>query len=121
VEWQVTETPPVPALEGGGGRELMRIVQECLANILHHAHATKVTFATQYVAETGTVRVTVRDDGRGFAGRPDRGTGGHGLANMQLRAQRLGGECSFTSDNGGTCVAIDLPTGRGRVNLRAAG
>lgn len=121
VEWQVTETPPVAALEGGGGRELMRIVQECLANILHHANATKVTFATQHIAHTGRVRVTVRDDGRGLAGKPDRGSGGHGLANMQLRAQRLGGELSLSSDDGGTCVAIDLPTGPGSAIPRPAG
>lgn len=121
VEWQVTETPPVPALEGGGGRELMRIVQECLANILHHAHATKVTFATQHLVEAGMVRVTVRDNGRGFASKPDSATGGHGLANMQLRARRLGGELSFTSDHGGTCVAIDLTAGHQSANLRTSG
>ena len=109
VEWQVNESPPLPTLEGGGGRELMRIVQECLANTFHHARATKVTFSTEHRADAGRVRVTIRDNGVGIAA-PQAGKGGHGLANMRTRAARLGGELVVESDSTGTAISINLPT-----------
>ena len=107
VEWKVAETPPLAVLEKGG-RELMRIIQEALNNILKHAHATRVVFETS--VEGDHVRVSLRDNGRGFAATAGtEGAVGHGLANMRLRAEKLGATLQFIGAPTGTEVRMRLP------------
>ncbi len=65
LEWNVGDTPLVPSLRGTGGPDLVRIVQEAINNVMHHAGATRITIATE--AEGGhAVVVSVIDDGRGM-------------------------------------------------------
>ena len=107
VEWKVAETPPLAVLEKGG-RELMRIIQEALNNILKHAHATRVVFETS--VDGDHVRVSLRDNGRGFAATAGtEGAVGHGLANMRLRAEKLGADFQVASDASGTEIRLTLP------------
>lgn len=121
VEWKVASTPPVPVLEKGG-RELMRIIQEALNNVLKHANATRVVFET--ALEGSHVRVSLKDNGRGLAS-SENGTlhdvaTGHGVTNMRLRAQLLGARFSIVGSGAedgmgmsGTEVSVYLPlTGR---------
>jgi signal transduction histidine kinase len=89
VEWKVAETPPIPVLERGG-RELMRIIQEALNNVLKHARATKVIFET--ALEGDSVRVSLTDNGRGITTNSDTNhSPGHGLTDMRVRVEQLGG------------------------------
>jgi len=118
--WQVAEAPCLPALEGSGGRELVRIVQESLNNVLHHAQATRVTLRSEATADGRHIVVSLIDNGRGLPdGQPP--GGGRGTRNMQQRAQRLGARVSWHSPAGGTArspggpgteVRIELPAGR---------
>ena len=118
--WQVAEAPCLPALEGSGGRELVRIVQESLNNVLHHAQATRVTLKSEASADGSHIVVSLLDNGRGLpAGQPP--SGGRGTRNMQQRAHRLGARVSWHSPAGdntrnpggpGTEVRIELPVGR---------
>ncbi len=86
---------------------LFRILQEALANAARHAEARtlKVTLAF----ESEQVRMTVKDDGRGFV--PESVVQGHyGLRNMSERAAKVGGETRITSAPGqGACVEVTLP------------
>jgi two-component system, NarL family, sensor histidine kinase DevS len=86
-----------------------RIVQEALTNAGKHGAATSVV--VRLVEDNGHVRISVRDDGRGFD--PSAGTAGFGLAGMRERVELLGGELALTSAPGqGTTVAVTLPVQR---------
>ena len=86
---------------------LFRIVQEALTNVARHAAATRVSIHLR--AENGAIRLTVADNGRGFAedfsqhsgdfansGAPAV-KGGMGLTGMRARARSAGGELTLTS------------------------
>ncbi len=114
----------IQGLEGRLEAELetavFRVVQEALTNALRHAHASRV--GVELLAENGTLRATIRDDGRGFD--PARATGdgdrGLGLVGMRERASLVGGELAITSSPGaGTQVELVAPLNRG--SGRAAG
>ena len=74
---------------------LFRIVQEALTNIARHSGATKVSIGLNAI--DGRVRLTLSDNGRGFAAgtRP-----GMGLSGMRARARSAGGELTFASSPG---------------------
>jgi signal transduction histidine kinase len=62
-------------------------------------------------ADDAGVRVTVTDDGAGFAP----GAHGVGLASMRERAEEMGGTCTVSrGPTGGTVVLARLPRGGGR-------
>jgi signal transduction histidine kinase len=82
-----------------------RIVQEALTNILKHAGPTEATVVLDYGDES--LRVEVRDHGRGESGTP---SDGYGLISMQQRAALLGGDLSAgPADDRGFRVAARLP------------
>jgi signal transduction histidine kinase len=85
LDWQVQATPALAALQGTGARELLRIVQEAVSNVLHHAQARRLRVATAVVE--GAVQLSVADDG---IGRAADAPAGRGTQSMQQRAQRLG-------------------------------
>jgi signal transduction histidine kinase len=91
--------------------ELMRITQEALRNVRRHADATRVEVRVDADAD-GVVRLTIRDNGRGF--HPDQVDGrGFGLRGMAERAESLGGTLTVTSKpQGGTEVAARIPAAR---------
>ena len=84
-----------------------RMVQEALTNAAKHAEAK--TVAVSMRSEGGRVRVSVRDDGRGFdmsTARPST----HGLIGMRYRVQAEGGRVRIVSQPGhGTVIAASLP------------
>jgi signal transduction histidine kinase len=84
VDVQVHGDPrPLPSLVDSTA---YRIVQEALTNAVRHSGARRVEVLVHYADDT--IRVIVRDDGRG--GVEDAGAG-HGLAGMGERAELLGG------------------------------
>ena len=89
-----------------------RIVQEALQNIRKHAEANN---AWVYVAENEQAFwVSIADDGRGFdieAMNGNKKQGGGGLANLQARAQAIGGTLTLAKGpNGkGTKVTVTWP------------
>lgn len=114
LHWAVNDSPQVPALAGSGGRELVRIVQEVLANVMHHAAATQVTLATERLRDSAgageCVRLTIRDDGCGMPAAP---TQGRGLRGIHRRAAALGARVAWATphEGGGTVFALELPLG----------
>ncbi len=107
---------PGSSLEGlapAAELQLLRIVQEALANVRKHASASSVQVLV--TSETGTLRVTIADDGRGFTtdSRPrgtDDSTPHFGLSTMRERAESVGGTLEVQSTpNAGTSVIVTLP------------
>ncbi len=87
--------------------ELFHIAQEALTNVRRHAHATRVEISVR--VQGRRVRLSVRDDGRGFA--PGTTSAGRlGLMGMRERAQLLGGRLHVASARGrGTTVTASVP------------
>jgi signal transduction histidine kinase len=109
LDWQVNHAPQVPALAGTGGRELARIVQEGLANTMHHAQATRLVVSTQLLGQPARVQVCITDNGVGM---PTTLSPGRGLRNMRQRAARLGASIHWRKPPGpgtGTELVIELP------------
>jgi PAS domain S-box-containing protein len=97
------------ALSERAGRELVRIVQEALANVRRHAEARHAR--VRLWREGDLARVEVADDGRGFdAESPGVGVG---QQSMRHRALELGGDLEVESQPGrGTRVRFEAPVSR---------
>ncbi len=86
--------------------ELFLAFKEILANIVHHSGATEVRLGLRL--EAGQLRLSVRDNGRGF--NPAVPGGGNGLGNLRKRLTGLGGRCEIdSSPAAGTTVSLSLP------------
>lgn len=82
-----------------------RVLQESLRNVLRHANAARVEIAC--TAEPNALRLTVEDDGRGFAA--SAAATGLGLVSMQERVALAGGEIRFgRSPLGGASVEVTI-------------
>ncbi len=104
------------ALEGLGETiniTVYRIVQECLTNVARHAVATRSTIdvARRNDPQRGdVVKVTVRDNGKGFAQQLEREATRFGLIGMRERVQALDGEFRIDSGPGeGVMVTAVIP------------
>jgi signal transduction histidine kinase len=87
--------------------ELFLAFKEALTNIVRHSEATEVRLSIQ--VKQGQVRLTIADNGRGWAERDQTG-GMDGVANMRTRLEKLGGRFEINSKAGeGTIVRFDLP------------
>jgi signal transduction histidine kinase len=91
---------------------LFRVTQEALTNVRKHAATRRVRVTLTSAGDS--VRLEVRDDGRGFD--PARVQPGHGiservgLAGMRERIALVGGTCTISSTLGtGTTVTVDVP------------
>lgn len=100
-----------PALEVAA----LRIGREAIANAIRHAEPRRIEVVVGF--EPDTLRLEVRDDGRGFT--PEqaeraRREGHLGLTGMRDRAARAEGTCEiYPGSEGGTVVAVALPLGGG--------
>ena len=90
---------------------LYRIVQEALRNISRHAGATEV--AITLVGENQTIRLSIRDNGKGFDPGQKTSQVGLGLDSMKERAYLIGGDFSAQSQPGqGTLIEVLAPLSR---------
>jgi signal transduction histidine kinase len=93
---------------------LYRIAQEALQNVVKHAGAARVRISLR--AEDGAIRLTVDDDGRGFA--QDRLASAeerhsYGMVGMQERAELIGATLNLVSSpDAGTTVEVVVPAAR---------
>jgi signal transduction histidine kinase len=84
---------------------LFRVVQEALANVARHSHATKV--ALELTEKEGDVLLCIADNGAGFE--VEHAQTGVGLHSMQERLTQLGGTLQVTSQKDvGTQIAARL-------------
>lgn len=96
-------------------RQLFRITQEALTNVVEHAHADGVRVGIVYGPASASV--LVEDDGRGFdttafarGGARPTASRGLGLRGLVARAQHFGGSVQVDSTPGwGTRVRAEIP------------
>lgn len=92
-------------------REVFRVVQEAVTNVVRHAGASRIGVAID--ADGDQIRMTVDDDGAGFDPR-ERAIRSRrlGLTSMRERAHALGGRLRVDSSPGhGTTVTLEVPRG----------
>jgi two-component system NarL family sensor kinase len=85
---------------------IYRIVQEVNANIIKHAQATE--FNLQLYRAKDKIMMIAEDNGKGF--NVSKLAEGHGLSNIESRAQAIGAKSQFESKEGeGTLCSLSLP------------
>lgn len=89
---------------------LFRILQEALANVARHAHATEVQVVLG--RRPGLLTLTIEDNGIGIA--QPLPAQGCGLAGMRDRVTAAGGQFALDSRSGaGTILTLSVPLGQG--------
>ena len=90
---------------------IYRLVQESLTNAARHGAAAQAWISI--AAQDGAIRVTVDDDGRGFA---EADGGGMGLRGMRERLSALSGSLVLGNrPGGGTRLMAEIPASRQRL------
>jgi PAS domain S-box-containing protein len=94
-----------------------RIIQEALTNVARHAEVDRAEVELR--ALTGELRITIRDEGKGFDPKASmQDMPGNGISGMRERAIALGGLLEvFSSPGEGTQVTARLPF-NGRLERR---
>ena len=106
LDWRVDDLPELSYLSPANLLNILRILQECFANVLKHARATRVLLETGLVPGQRRVFIRITDNGQGFAASEVRG---RGLGNMDRRAAAVGGQLRVCSTGDGTTVELFLP------------
>jgi ligand-binding sensor domain-containing protein/signal transduction histidine kinase len=103
IEMQFEEAgmEPHKKLRAGARQNIYLIFKEAVNNAVKHAAASKLYVSLQN--GNGTFKMKIADDGKGFNAAPRRT--GHGLRNMQMRAERIGARLDVKMDGG---VAVTL-------------
>ncbi len=98
------------ALEPRVEREVLRVAQEALNNVLHHAEATEVQIELHYSSDT--LMLMIEDNGSGFVvDEATRKMGHYGLLGMQERAATIDGTLEIDSAPGqGTRITLRVPS-----------
>jgi len=104
-EWSEQELPANIELQ------VLRIVQECIANIRKHSQAHSVRVRLRADRDSGTYSVLIEDDGVGFEETGVESVGGEhlGLGILRDRAQQINGDITIDSDPGeGTRISLQF-------------
>lgn len=96
----------VETMSAGTRIQLLRIIQEAVANILKHARAQRVKLFIY--EDEGAVVLQVADNGRGFSKGSSRNS--LGLTSLKNRVTAINGSMEILSSEKGTEVLIHIPT-----------
>jgi ligand-binding sensor domain-containing protein/signal transduction histidine kinase len=108
VEAVVEVTGPSRPLPQPVETNLLRIGQEAINNAVKYAEANRIDVTLKF--DTRSVRLSIRDDGRGFDSAAQIADGHFGLIGMRERAEQIGGVLTIDSANErGTQIAVDVP------------
>ena len=110
LRWEVQDIPALDWLDPKNSLHILRILQEAFTNIIKHTNATEIRVATG--ADADGIMVTITDNGQGFAVERALKSGGKGLPNQMRRAQSIGAEVKWDSDDSGTRLTLRLPITR---------
>jgi two-component system nitrate/nitrite sensor histidine kinase NarX len=117
LEWDNAELPAEVEIQ------VLRIVQEALANIRKHSEANAVRVLMRAGRKGGDYMVLVEDDGVGFQDKTVHGGPGEhlGLKILRERAARIGGKLKIETESGeGTRVILRFPQPRDETAINHA-
>ncbi len=100
---------------------LFRATRELLLNAVKHARVKEAYVILQKLGDN--IRVTVKDNGRGFdtedIDQPSKRTGGFGLLSIRERLHHIGGIFEIETKRGqGTCIRLVVPEQKRRKKSR---
>ena len=115
MRWAVDVHGPLQNLRGDTAKQVLRIAQECLSNVMTHSHATTVEVVCSHLPAENFLLLEIRDNGSGIPRREAGKPGGKGLENMKKRALSIGGHLQiFTKPGAGTRVRLLVPLPAGK-------
>lgn len=104
--WHVEDLPEGASLPPVHSLDLLRILQQAMANVLQHADARTMSIVAR--RKLRQLEIAVEDDGKGMDPL-EAMCRGRGIAGMQRRAARLGGELLLEPrEGGGTVMRLQL-------------
>ncbi len=111
MHWKVDVAGPLISVKPSQLVHVVRIAQECLANVLLHSEAKVVQVKCCYeAAPVERMLLEILDNGIGIAKHAPDDVIGKGLSGMKERAQRIGAELIIGSRTGsGTRIRLYLP------------
>jgi glucose-6-phosphate-specific signal transduction histidine kinase len=108
IDVQLTTLGPKQPLATAYHSVLLRLAQEALSNVQHHAHAQAALLSLRF--EPKSVTLTVQDDGVGLLDGTYERPGVHALRAMRYRLAELDGQLDvFEGESGGVTVRGTLP------------
>lgn len=111
LRWRMEDIPEIDDFPPEQALHFLRIIQEAATNAMRHAKAGEVSVAIRTGDAHGDVlSIEIRDDGCGFG--PDPAAGGRGIRHMKSRAEALGAELRFDSEDSGTRIELRAPIPR---------
>ena len=112
IEAIVEVTGPAQPLPLTVETNLLRIGQEAVNNAVKHARAKRIDVGLNF--DTNNVRLSVRDDGRGFDPDDQIADGHFGLIGMRERAEQMGGVLTIESTHDrGTQILVTIALEKG--------
>ena len=89
--------------------QIFRVIQECLTNVIRHAHASEVNIRLDIIEQVDLqLSLSISDNGIGCDLNDHQP--GFGLLGMKERIKSLNGEISFASaPNQGVCINVKIP------------
>jgi signal transduction histidine kinase len=86
---------------------IVRIIQEAVSNSIKHSAACVISIGFSQTVD-GELRITIRDNGKGFQVLEHAEEGHYGLQNMKKRAQDIGSAFTIESNSSGTTITLDV-------------
>jgi len=112
LRWEIENVPPLDWIDPRNALHILRILQEAFTNIIKHTQATEIHVIT--AVEKDRVLVKIIDNGAGFSVAQGISNSGKGLGNQIRRAESIGAEVNWTSNDAGTRLTLCLPIERQR-------
>lgn len=111
MHWKVDVAGPLMSVKPSQLIHIVRIAQECLANVLLHSEAKAVQVKCCYEAEpVARMLLEILDNGKGMAKRLPEENLGKGLSGMKERSERIGADLQIGTRQGtGTRIRLYLP------------
>lgn len=101
----VADLPKDVQISSPARNNISMAVKEAVHNVIKHAHASEFNIQIEFA--NSVLKISLKDDGRGFQLSTQRG--GHGLTNMKRRMESIGGQCLIESEAGkGTAVHLQF-------------
>ncbi|MGE5214154.1 MAG: sensor histidine kinase [Nitrospirota bacterium] len=92
-------------------REVYYVLREALTNVTRHSHASRVEI--QLTRKNGTLEGSLTDNGVGFNPNHSKSSSGFGIAGMEQRIKKIGGELLVKSSPGqGTNLSFAVSLGQ---------
>ncbi|MFZ2296070.1 MAG: ATP-binding protein [Polaromonas sp.] len=110
LRWEIENVPALDWLDPRNALHILRILQEAFTNIIKHTHATEIRVATG--VDNDCVVVMITDNGKGFSLAQGISKAGKGLGNQIRRAESIGAEIRWNSNDAGTSLTLHLPINR---------